>query len=55
MPLDYRELISTISLLLFQKSNKGDPVALLKKQLEEKERSLQEGIENTGLPNSEHI
>lgn len=27
----------------FQKTQKGDQVSLLKKQLEEKERSLQEG------------
>ena len=27
-----------------QKSQKGDPMALMKKQLEEKERALQEGM-----------
>ena len=32
--------------VLFQKSKNGDPLSLLKKQLEDKERTLQEGKKN---------
>jgi hypothetical protein len=48
-------MLHILKYFCLQKAGKSDPITVLKKQLEDKERSLQEGMANKGIGSEKNI